>query len=290
MSGTSFVSTLPTGGFLTLGDAGFRPTKPVQGTSVVRLGYQRKPRGSIRGSLAPMTVSAPSGLGASQVYFPRGSSAVQQYLNEGASFELKERTAAYNEARAQALARLGAAAREAGACAVVDVRIRRGRFGVARRTIEFTALGTAVTSKRFEAVEGDPIPLVGLSGTDFWKLVESGVWPLGVVGGTSVVYVVSGLRTKFARFRLSRRSYRNQEYLDYTEGVRTARLHAASRLRREATELGASGVVGVSVLRTVNQQRDDDLLVSVELIGTAVGRLETGAPSTIAYALGLGKA
>ena len=49
-------------------------------------------------------------------------------MNEGGWFELEERTSAYNDARTQALARLRAAAREAGALAVVDVRIRRGSF------------------------------------------------------------------------------------------------------------------------------------------------------------------
>ena len=176
------------------------------------------------------------------VYIPRGALTLQQYLNEGSSFELEERTAAYNAARTNALARLGDSAREAGALAVVDVRIRRGQFGHAQHAIEFTALGTAVTSDRFELDEQDPIPLVGISGTAFWALVESGVWPLGLVGGTSVNYVVSGYRTKFARFRLSRRSYRNQEFMDYTEGLHRARLLArrACGARRRSSARRAS--------------------------------------------------
>jgi uncharacterized protein YbjQ (UPF0145 family) len=225
----------------------------------------------------------------STVYVPRGALTVQQYLNEGGSFELEERTAAYNDARETALARLGAAAREAGAIAVVDVRIGRGLFGHAQHAIEFTALGTAVTSDRFEPREEDPVPLVSISGSEFWELVETGVWPLGIVGGTSVNYVVSGYRTKFARFRLSRRSYRNQEYMDYTDGFRLTRLHATSRMRREATKLGATGILGISVDRTLEQQRDDDLLVTVDVLGTAVAPLESGAPPSIAYALGVDK-
>lgn len=181
------------------------------------------------------------------------------------------------------------AARKVGALAVVDVRVRRGRFGHVQRSIEFTALGTAVTSDRFEADEYDPIPLVNLGGTDFWKLVDSGVWPLGLVGGTSVVFVQSGYRTQWARLRLSRRSRPNQEYEDYTNGLSSARFHASGRLRDQATKLGASGVLGITVDVTPREQRDDNLMVMVEMLGRAVAPLERGAPPHVAYALGLGK-
>lgn len=287
MSEPPFVSTLSTGGLLALTGAGFRPMQPVQGNSVLSLGYQKKPSRWLRGALSPQRMEWPSGAG--QVVFPRGSLTVGQYLNEGGSFELEERTAAYNEARTQAVGRLGAAARGAGALAVVDVRIRHGVFGHARHAIEFTALGTAVTSDRFEAGDDDQVPVVSIGGTDFWKLVEAGLWPLGIVGGTSLVYVVSGYRTRSARFRPSRRSYRNQEYEDYTEGLRTARLHAVTRLRHEATQLGASGVLGVSVDRNLEQE-GKDVTVTIDLLGTAVAPLESGAPPAVAYALGLGKA
>jgi uncharacterized protein YbjQ (UPF0145 family) len=290
MSESPFVSTLATGGFLSLASGGFRPLQQVQGTSVMSLGYQRKPSGWVRGALSPVRPEGGGYAGTTQVYFPRGSLAVQQYLNEGGWFELEERTAAYNDARTQALARLSDAAGVAGALAVVDVRIRRGRFGHAQQAIEFTALGTAVTSERFAADEHDPVPLVSVSGTDFWKLVESGVWPLGLVGGTSVVYVVSGYRTRKARFRPSRRSYRNQEYEDYTQGLRSARLHAAGRLRHEAEQLGAAGVLGISVGRERNEQRDNNLMVTIDLLGTAIAPLDRAAPPPIAYALGLGRA
>jgi uncharacterized protein YbjQ (UPF0145 family) len=224
------------------------------------------------------------------MYYPKGALAAQQFLNEGGWFELEARTAAYNDARTQALARLGAAAREAGALAVVDVHIRRGEFGHAQHAIEFTALGTAVTSDRYEPDESDPVTLVSLSGADFWKLVEAGVWPLGIVGGTSVGYVMSGYRTRQARYRLSRRSTRNQEYIDYTDGFQHGRVHARARLRQEATKLGASGVLGVSVDRTLEKERKGDLLVTVDVLGTAVAPLESGALPSVVYAVGLGKA
>jgi uncharacterized protein YbjQ (UPF0145 family) len=288
-----FASTLPTSGFLALGNAGFRPLRQVQGTSIVNLGVQRRPSRWMRGSLAPMRLEFPAGYGASttSVYYPRGSLAVQQYLNEGGWFELEERTAAYNDARQHALKRLRESAAETGALAVVDVRIRRGKFAQALgAAIEFTALGTAIGSDRYDLDDSAPIPVVSLTGGDFWKLVASGIWPLGLVGGTSIGYVVSGYRTKFARFRFSRRSLWNQEYEDYTRGLMDARLHAAGRLRLEAQAVGATGVVGIEVGRERRQQSDDNLLVTVDMLGNAIAPIEQGAPAEVTYALGLGKA
>lgn len=286
-----FVSTLSTGGLISLEGAGFRPLQQVQGTAVMSLGYQQKPSRWIRGALSVKPIDMGGTMGVPQVYVPRGSDTVSRYLSEGGWYELEERTAAYNDVRTQALARMHDAAREAGALAVVDVRIKRGRFGHASHATEFTAIGTAVASERFESEGGeeDPIPLVSLGGTDFWKLVESGFWPLGVVGGTSVVYVVSGRRTKRARSRLSVRSYLNQEYGDYTDGLRAARQRAAGRLRREAERLGAAGVLAIAVGRERREQVEDNLTVTVDMIGTAVAPRDRAAPPAIFYALGLGK-
>jgi hypothetical protein len=228
MTDLPFGSTLSVGSFLAVRKAGFRPICQVQGTSVLSLGWQRSPKLGLRASLAPKTIGGGYGSygTAPNVYFPRGSLAVQQYLNEGGWLELEQRTAAYNDARRQALARMRHAAREAGALTVVDVRIRRGRFAHATRAIEFTTVGTALGSDRFDLEEDESIPLVNLSGGDFWKLVTSGYWPLGVVGGSSVIYVISGYRTKYARFRFSKRSPRNQEYEDYAKGLYEARIRA----------------------------------------------------------------
>jgi uncharacterized protein YbjQ (UPF0145 family) len=287
-----FGSTLSVGSFLAVRRAGFRPLRQVQGTSILGLGWQRSPGLALRSSLKPKIMGGgygSYGTGA-QVYLPKGSLAVQQYLNEGGWTELEERTKAYNDARREALARLRENAREAGALAVVDVRLRRGRFAHAVRAIEFTAIGTAIASDRFELEDYEEIPLVSLNGSDFWKLFESGHWPLGLVGGTSVVYVISGYRTKFARFRLSRRSLRNQEYDDYTQGVYEARVRALGRMRQEAREVGAAGVLAVELRHERSQQKDENLIVTVDMLGNAIAPIEQGAPGQVAYALELGSA
>src|SRR6266511_3363610 len=183
-----FGSTLSARGFAALRDAGFRPLRQVQGTSILSLGWQRRPSRWMRGSLSPMMLEGTPGAAggsAMRMYYPRGSLAVQQYLNEGGWFELEERTAAYNDARQQALKRLREAAAEAGALAVVDVRIRRGKFAQALR---------------------------------------------------------------------------------------------------------ATGILGIEVGRERHEASDDDLLVTVDLLGNAIAPIEQGAPPELTYALGLGKA
>jgi uncharacterized protein YbjQ (UPF0145 family) len=287
MTQPPFGSTLSASGYLAVRKAGFRPLRQVQGTSVLSLGWQQMPSRRVRGSLAPQRLDTI--YGSTSVYIPRGGLTVQQYLNEGGWMELEQRTTAYNDARRQALARLREEARQAGALAVVDVRIRRGRFPHAVGAIQFTALGTAIGSDRYELEEQDPLSLVSLSGVDFWKLVTSGHWPAGLVGGTSVLYVMSGYRTKYARFRLSRRSWRNQEFEDYTQGVYEARVRAMGRLNLEAREVGATGVIAIEVGREQKEEKDDNMMLTVHVLGNAIAPIEQGAPHDIAYALGLGK-
>jgi len=292
MSERPFGSTLSTGSFLAMRKAGFRPLRQVQGSSILSLGWQRSPALALRSSLKPKVIGGgygSYGTGA-QVYLPTGSLAVQQYLNEGVWMELEERTAAYNDVRREAVTRLRDNAREAGAVAVVDVRVRRGRFAHAPHAIEFTAIGTAVASDGLELAEDEAIPLVSLSGGEFWKLYDSGYWPLGIVGGSSVVYVISGYRTKFARLRLSKRSLRNQEYEDYTIGLSEARRRAMGRLRQEAREVAAAGALAIEIAREQREQKDDNLIVTIDVLGNAIAPLEQGAPRGVAYALGLGKA
>ncbi len=102
--------------------------------------------------------------------------------------------------------------------------------------------------------------------------------------------MISGYRTKYARFRLSRRSRRNQEYDDYTNGVYEARIRAQGRMRQEARELGATGVLGIEVGRERREQKDDNLIVTFDLLGNAFAPIEQGTPRDIYYALGIGNA
>lgn len=293
-----YASTLSVPGFRAVRGAGFEPLGPVQGSSVFHVGWQRLPQRKMRRGLQPQLLQGAmigemggATIGASRQYFPKGWDTAAQSLSEGMWTELEQQTEAFNEARRLALSRLHEAARQVGAVAVVDLHIRRGRFGNARRAIEFSALGTAIGSDR-HPLDGDQIPLTNLSGADFWKLVSSGYRPLGVVGGTSVLYIVSGYRTRWARTRFAPRSRRNQEYLDYTDGLNHARRLVLAHVRKEARDVGAAGILGLGL----DLERHDpgrfagersDLVVAVHALGTAIAGLE-GATKDMSYALNLG--
>ena len=151
------------------------------GTCVYHVGWQ--------------TADYPNFMGLSaqqQTPFPTGR---PQWQTDGGWTELATPTEAWNEARTLALGRLRDEARAAGALAVVDVAYRRVDYDWAQGAIEIVATGTAVGSDRFVLDETEEIPLTNLSGEDVWKLLESGWWPLGIVAGSTVLYVVSSYRT-----------------------------------------------------------------------------------------------
>jgi uncharacterized protein YbjQ (UPF0145 family) len=289
---TPFGSTLSIGEFLALDGAGFRPLGPVIGTSVYHVGWQRPPSAVVRASVSPRVVgSGPAS--ATRVYFPKGGLAVADYLNEGSTLLLEKPTAAYNDARRNALARLRESARELGALAVVDVRIRQGTFDLADGAVEFIALGTAVTSEDAERTDPGRIAVVTLAGGEFWKLLRGGFRPLGLVGGSSVVYVLAGFRTKRTRFALSRVRFRNQEYEDYTKGLYEARREAMKRLRQDARDLGAAGMIGIELSHELEEapflrrREKDDFVITAHVLGTAVAPFEALDPSTPQYAVDL---
>jgi uncharacterized protein YbjQ (UPF0145 family) len=290
-----FSSSLSVPGLLGVRASGLKPIGQVQGSSVYRIGLQRLPRVSLRRSLEPMPLESSSMTPQSGPYMPRGSETALQALNQGIWTELERATEAHNEARALALSRLEDAAREMGATAIADVRLRRGDFAPAVRTIEFTAVGTALAGAGIEP-SSERIPVTTLSGSEFWKLVSTGYWPVGLVGGTSVVYVISGTRTKRVRFfRFAGRSLWNQEYEDYTSGLLFGRTHAMGRLRHEALAVGAEGVLAIELDHRRRERsrlagdRKDDLVLEVDALGTAVAPLEGRLPfRTPKYALDLG--
>ena len=286
MTGGPFDSTLSAGGLFALRNTAFHPLRSVQGTSVMTLGWQQRPARRTRRALAPVLMGGGSAY-PQTLYFPRGWATAQQALNEGSWMELEEWTAAHNDARRQATTRLREQAAAAGAVAVADVRVRRRPFRHAAHSIEVTAIGTALGSNDFSLGENETIPLVATSGGDFWKLVTSGYRPLGLVGGSSVIYVTSGLRTRYARFRMSRRSFENQEYEDYTSGLHAGRIRALGRMTFESRELGAFEVIGIEFRVDIREERDDNLLMTVHVLGNALAPLEPGAPSAVRAALEL---
>ena len=150
-------------------------------------------------------------------------------MRAGDTFELETQTAAWNDARSLALGRLRDEAVAVGADAVVGMRLRRGGYDWAAGLVEFVAIGTAVRSERYE-IEDAPV-ISHLSGQDFAKLVRHGFWPVGVVAGSTVAYVVAGWAQQSRASGLFS-GRQNQELTDYTRGMYDARALAMERLTR----------------------------------------------------------
>jgi uncharacterized protein YbjQ (UPF0145 family) len=117
--------------------------------------------------------------------------------------------------------------------------------------------------------------LSDLSGQDTWKLWQAGYRPLGVVGASTVHYVVPGWSTQQVSGYWS--SWANQELRDFTRGVYDARETALGRMTEEARKIGATGVVGVSIEHHVEEREASgggssrtDLLVTFHVLGTAI--------------------
>jgi uncharacterized protein YbjQ (UPF0145 family) len=190
---------------------------------------------------------------------------------QGSMTELRPLTDAWNHARSLALGRLAEEARLAGCHAVVDVTFAGNRHEFLSGEIEIVVNGTAV-----HLPEGGETPvLTDLSLPDYTLLRRAGYRPVGVVASTSVFYIVPTRATRQATTGWQRYQP-NQELPDFTQGVYAAREMALSRATRQAHELGAGGLIGVSVdhgieIREVdNGGKREDLIVTFHILGTAI--------------------
>lgn len=253
--GSFFTSDLSVNEFILARQAGLQPLSQVMGSSVYHVGWQWMPSGN---------------------YF-------------AASAELKVISDALNHARALALGRLQEEARRVGAHAVIGVHVTHAEYDWAGDLIEFSTLGTAV---RF----GDAPPvqnpaLTNLSGQDFWALHQSGHQAVGVVGASTVYYVVASWRTRMASSFWGGRF--NQELQDFTVGLQRARHIAMGYVWRQAHTLGADGIVGMELEQEVeerevdlgNDQERTDMIFTFHAMGTAITETETSNESLPIYAV-----
>jgi uncharacterized protein YbjQ (UPF0145 family) len=255
--GSVYSSDLSTQEFLLIREAGFRPLSLVMGSCFYRMGYQAMPW---------------SGYG--QGGYGRGG----WTPSYGQVFELETETEAWQEARRLAFSRLAEEARLAGADAVVGVRLERGERDWSPNVIEFVAVGTAVSSERYDL--GDEPVLTNLSGQEFAKLYASDYWPVGIVANTTVLYVMTGWNQSMGSSRWAP----NQELTDFTQGVQHARRTAVDRAARGAHAVQASGMVGVSLeVGQREHEREDassnkfrDMIVTVHVLGTAIVEINSG--------------
>jgi uncharacterized protein YbjQ (UPF0145 family) len=239
-AGSFFTSDLTVNEFLLARQSGLEPLSQVMGCSIYHVGWQRMPGSS---------------------YFSN-------------SQELRVVSEALNHARVLALGRLSEEAQRVGAHAVIGVHVNRSSYDWGTHLIEFNAVGTAVRVK--DAPLAVRPGLTNLSGQDFWKLHQSGYWPLGVVAASMVYYVVAGWQT-WAAGGWAR--WYNQELGDFTQGLYTARHLCMGKVWEQASELGGIGIVGMQIeqsedeyeVETANDQRRQDMIFTFHAIGTAIG-------------------
>ena len=242
--GSQFTSDLSVNEFALMHAIRVRPLAQVMGSSIYHVGWQSRP----------------------------GSWGMQV---GGISQELTVVSEAWNTARLRAFARLEQEATLVGADAVVGVRLTVGRHDWAAGAIEYVAVGTAV---RIDGAERAERPaLTDLSGQDYWKLWQVGDRPLGVVGASTVHYIVASWSTQQAQSGFFA-GWANKELQDFTRGVYDARETALGRMTAEARRQGAAGVVGVSIGHQIEQREAGggsgrrDLVVTFHVLGTAIGR------------------
>ena len=216
-----------------------------------------------------------------------------QYTPLYRSTELVALSHAQYQARLLAISRLQQEAQLLGAHGVIGVRLERQAYAWGENLIEFAARGTAV------ALPEKPVPehpfVCALSGQEFYALQRGGFSPVGFTFGTCTYYHVASVSNQWVTqggiFGVG--TLQNMELTDYTQAVYTARHIAMTQMTREAAQVSAEGIVGVTIEKSiqtheveVNNAPRRDLIVEFTALGTAI--VTAGADTlTVDYALPL---
>jgi uncharacterized protein YbjQ (UPF0145 family) len=262
--GVPFTSTLSVNEFVAIDRHQFAPVCQVMGSSVYHIGWQAVGWGTL---LAPGSLS-----GAPRSTYVPWDTRLSWY---GMPQELRTISAAYNEARERALARLSQETELTGADAVVGLRVTQDLLGITDHLIEFRAHGTAVRAPSMRTQLGPAV--TNLSGQDVSLLLEAGHRPLGLVAATSVYYGSASIDTvnELRIFRGKR--WKNFEYAEFADAWAYARNRALMHMRAQAGDLGASGIIGVTWSQETREHEVEDsnlhipgVIYAVHAIGTAI--------------------
>ncbi len=188
------------------------------------------------------------------------------------SRELDVLTQAMYSARHLAMTRMEEEADQLGADGIVGVRLDIGRYEWGANMAEFIAIGTAVKHREgvmHRAPNGRPFQS-DLSGQEFWTLLRTGHRPVGMVMGSCVYHV--GRR---GPLKAISQTARNIEMPNYTQALYDARELAMQRMQTEAQELGAEGIVGVTL--TEKSHGWGSHVIEFFAIGTAIVATEGGS-------------
>jgi uncharacterized protein YbjQ (UPF0145 family) len=207
-----FTSDLSVSEYVLLGEAGFEPLGFVVGSSIYHIGLQ-----------------------------------VGRWSQNQ---ELQVLTQAMYNARELAMTRMQAEADQLGADGIVGVALRMQSYVWGQDVLEFIATGTAVralgvagggTEGAHRAPDGRAFTS-DLSAQDFFRLLAAGSVPVAFVLGTCVYHIAHQ-----SAMQSLRQAGQNQEMVVFTQGIYDARELALARMQAEATQAGASGIVGVNV-------------------------------------------
>jgi uncharacterized protein YbjQ (UPF0145 family) len=202
-----FTSDLSVSEYVLLGEAGFEPLGFVVGSSIYHVGLQ-----------------------------------VGRWSQNQ---ELQVLTQAMYNARELAMARMRAEADHLGADGIVGVQLKMQMYAWGQEVLEFVATGTAVKAAAGTGAHRAPDGRAftsDLSAQDFFRLLAGGAVPVAFVLGTCVYHIAHQ-----SAMQSLRQAGRNQEMLQFTQGVYEARELALARMQAEATGARASGIVGVNV-------------------------------------------
>jgi uncharacterized protein YbjQ (UPF0145 family) len=247
-----FTSDLSVSEYVLLGEAGFEPLGFVIGSSIYHIGIQ-----------------------------------VGRWSQNQ---ELQVLTQAMYNARELAMARMQAEADHLGADGIVGVDLKMQMYAWGQGALEFVATGTAVRhlagTGAHKAPDGRAFTS-DLSAQDFFRLLAAGAVPVAFVLGTCVYHIAHQ-----SVMQSLRQTGQNQEMPQFTQGVYEARELALSRMQAEATQAGASGIVGVTV--EVKNHVWGEHATEFLATGTAIRRLsdEHRLPETTpkpTFTLGLDK-
>ena len=207
-----FTSDLSVNEFLLVKEVGFQPLGLVMGSSIFHVGFHP--------------------------------------VRPGISEELTGLSQALYQARELAMVRMEEEADELGADGIVAVRLTLTVHTWGSNVIEFLAIGTAVKNVSGEgtwkADNGKPFQS-DLSGQDFWTLLHAGYRPVGMVMGNCVYYVAPQMAPQNWGPQNQGQMMQNMELVGPTQAFYDARELAMERMQAEAEDLGAEGIVGVTV-------------------------------------------
>lgn len=193
----------------------------------------------------------------------------------GQSLELTKLTEAMYNARELAMTRMEEEAAELGADGVVGVRLTVNYYDWGKDAAEFIAVGTAVKAEdgvsRLNKL-GKPFTS-DLSGQDFWTLLQTGYFPQGLVMGTCVYHIAHrGIGQTLGT------TGQNVELPNFTQALYEARELAMTRMQDEATQLGATGIVGVRLEEKSHQWGSH----TIEFLSLGTAVLKTSDQITLA--------